>query len=270
MKMFAFIKGSTPNTARTVARASNEIDVWERPQSEVIPQTDTDDIIVVVHVSQPYDDDSGVEAYRCFDACVDAICDGIKSDDNFNKHQSWMLAHSDHIKGIVLTSGGSIEPGKLARAEQKLYQLRPDISFMPLDVSELAALLRGGQLQDTLFSRNKIELALKCLSALWPFDLMWQAKGKDQLQTVVPNPDPVERAIALRLKNKLGDKSVDWDLQRVGKSIMSIDEMLRQGNRVTDLDEALELLANSEGMHAEEWYPRYVSLRKELMKCANG
>lgn len=266
MKMVAFIKGLA-NTTQTVANASAEIDVWERPQSADIPSIGTDDTIVVLHVSQPYDDDARVEVYRCFEACIDSICEGLTNNENYRLHQAWMLAHSDQIKGIVLTSGGAIEPGRISTAEQKLDKLRPGVAFMPIDVSGLAVLLHEGKLQDALFSRNKVELALKCLSALWPFDLVWQSRGREHLHQVLPNENDFEKAIALRLKNKLGDHTVDWDLNKVEKSVTAVDRILAQGSFADTLDQALERLAQCGTYDASEpnWYSHFTALRKSLL-----
>lgn len=171
MKIIAFIGSDTGQTL-TNARFNN-VTVYRKPRNLYDPNPEGE-VIVVLHVTQPNDNDPNqITDFKCFSACVKALCDGDTSDPDYQDHQCWIDTHRQQIAGLVLTSGATIHTGNdiCAAALNELSTKKPRLAFKALRVDELIDIIGRydllAYLRGVLWEEVALKFVVACQCYLW-------------------------------------------------------------------------------------------------------
>lgn len=248
------------------------------------------DIVLVLHVSQRGDDRRNVSEYDCFKVCVDALARD-SWDEQFADHLSWIRRHRGRISALVLTSGSYVSSHEVVSARRKLEG--QGIEVFGWSAKELAGRLKdcSGFLRTSEFLRclagdTARESALRLLSALLPFGLLWEAQGDGGRGGLVEAArglgddlfNDFERALVVRFRQHLsGQPPPGWEPPGFEHNVARVNEVLSRASASgglweqagcagapTELDSAIMVLAESVSL--ELWNARLTALRESLLE----
>lgn len=264
--------------------------VWRvKPKPEM--SAPDGDIVLVLHVSQFSDDGKDVREYACFNSCVEALAQDSWDNPQFADHLSWIKQYGERIKAVVLTSGGYVSSHEVAAARQKLEGRR--IEVFGWNVRELASrlkqcsgFLRTSEFLSCLAGDTAQESALRLLSALLPFGLLWEANRNDQREGLIAAAQNLgddlfsdfERLLVARFKQHLsGQQPPDWEPSGFEHNAALLNDLLSRAagqetlwaqggcaSAPTELDSAIRTLAESGSL--DLWNERLTALRDSLLE----